>query len=65
MDYPFIEAGTSYTGAAKTDPQVIQNTSPRFFVRKLKSSRQMAIGSTIMRANGHLLQLNASGKRQN
>jgi hypothetical protein len=31
------------------DAQVIQDTHPVFFVRKLKYSRQIVIGSTIMR----------------
>jgi len=48
-DYPFFEGGFSYTCAAKADAQVIQDTHPAFFVRKLKYSRQIPIGSTIMR----------------
>jgi len=47
-DYPFFEGGFSYTCAAKADAQVIQDTHSAFFVRKLKYSRQILIGSTIM-----------------
>jgi hypothetical protein len=48
-DYPFFEGGFSYTCAAKTDTQVTQDKHPTFFVRKLKYSRRILIGSTIMR----------------